>query len=562
MQTLPTSDEIFEINLQMEGMANAIDSAGNVLTIAGQKMDRFAKSWFWRLIDGWKADMFGATFMNMALAINRGILWPVKNLLPQSSEIEEVVKQLDMMVEVLNKVGEVLDAMSQAMLDIANADIDFTALDSIPLEQMATFAGALRDMSIASAGGNAAGSNAAGGIASGGEDPSAKAIETQIAKQQADAQSSMAMSMSELLNEAIRGEGLVVRDLMALRMQRSMAQMQQEAARASIMPTAAQAAAQRQAVSSIDLLRPAIQAVNPAPAAGSVDMRRASQSMRDTPEQRATADERRERRQRNRWTNRRAEREEARRRRREGAGFETGGQITPTGVGTTPRGTTPRIGEAHGTGALTERAIAQGIEHQAREAEGDQPIGYRLANAASAEQIASQGIMPPIQMPQMNTSERDVLAALVRLVNNPSAQVMPQTPISVENTAKTLTAGDAEMKPVVQPTLNVPDINTLVSGDRAATQPTTTEVVAPELGEIASETSNQTDLLGQLKELFEKVVDILKPRTPPNSGTSGQAPDTKMKMVTHPPPNYRRPTTGLVAQSAPKAVLNLGPPNA
>jgi hypothetical protein len=211
---------------------------------------------------------------------------------------------------------------------------------------------------------------------------------------------------------------------------------------------------------------------------------------------------------------------------------------------------------------MTEQAIANAIEHQAREAEGDQPIGYRLANAASAEQIAQQGMMPQITPPTMNASESDVLAALVRLVNNPTtvSGMAPPAPINVE----TLSASgdDATMQPVVQPSLALPNMDQIVSGDRASTQPTTTEVVSPELGDIATETSTQTSLQEQLVELFQKVVDLLQPRTPPNSGTYGEPGDTNANVVDHPPPNYRRPTTGLVGQSAAKSVLNLGPPNA
>lgn len=556
IRQLPAPEELKEISLKVGGIGTTIDEANNFLSTASEKMDKFSKGWFWRVIDGWRADMFSATFMNMANAINGGILQPMK-LLPSSSEIEEVVKQLDGMVEVLNKVGEVLAAMSVAMQAISESNIDFSPLNSIPVDKMAMFAGALRDMSMAGSTKVAVGGGAGGGGQAG--TPSDQAIEQRLVGEQADAQTMLAGLMTQLINDATRGEGLLVRDQAMNKALDRLNVTQADQAKAAIMPSAAQKQAMQQAMGTEGLreaLRPAATGLDTRPAAETATrggVRSAAQTMGRSPTQRAEETDAIERGRRNRFTNRRDERAAARRMRRERAGF--GGDATSAEIGLPSGGTTVRTGEAHGVGTTTEQAVAQAIERQAREAEGGQPVGYRLANAASAEQIANQGMMPPISIPPSvmgGGTENAATAALTQA--NASGVNGPVMPISVEGTGAPANATAA-----IQPRMPSPDIQSVVQQDRASSEPATTQVVAPELGRLTDEASNQSEQLAMLVELFQKVLDVLQPKSQPNRGSGGNPADTAPYEIAHKPANYFRNTVGLVGQTAGKAALNIGP---
>jgi hypothetical protein len=577
MNNLPTAEEITAGMSQMSNMSKGLDAAEQIIAYVSERMNKFSINPFWMMMASWKASMFGYAFMGMANAINNGILQPMK-LLPPSSEIDEVVNQLDGMVQALNKVEEVLGAMDIAMKSISNSGLDFSALDKIPIQKMAMFASALKDMTAATSMSKVGGGTAGGGAAG---TPSDKAIETQLLRDQSIAQQSMATSLTLMVNEAMTGDGLFVRDRLNFKAQNDMIKIQRDEAKSALMPTAAQTAAIKSDFGNGDkklreesekkfkedkekanLLKPAIQSVNPRPAAGNIDMRRASESMRDTPMQRALGDEARERRSKNPYTDRLKERNEARRIRREQAGFETGGTIMPSQGGNVRGSVGSPRGEAHGQGLMTEQAMAQAIERQAREAQGNQPIGYKLANAASAQQIANQGMMPSVGPPQMATSEVDALASLTRLINQPTSAsgMIAQGPISVEPMSVTGTGeSSASIRPLAQTSPAMPDMHSAIAGERASTSPVKTEITSPELGAIASEAGDHNAKLDTLITLFQQVLDTLKPRNTPITSGGGIPGDTATRDVVHKPANYFRNTVGLASQTAGKAALNLGP---
>lgn len=92
----------------------------------------------------------------------------------------------------------------------------------------------------------------------------------------------------------------------------------------------------------------------------------------------------------------------------------------------------------------------------------------------------------------------------------------------------------------------------------ASTQPATTEVVSPDLGELTSETSEQTILMTQLVNLMQQFVDLAKPKSSIARSSGGEIGDPASRNVVHSPPNYFRSPIGHVSQTAAKAILNVG----
>jgi len=105
------------------------------------------------------------------------------------------------------------------------------------------------------------------------------------------------------------------------------------------------------------------------------------------------------------------------------------------------------------------------------------------------------------------------------------------------------------------------NFETMVAGEKASTTPMKTEIASSELGEIANETSIQTDQLQQLVDLFQKMLVILQPSSTITSSGGGEPGSTSANQVRHAPANFYRNTIGLVSQGSAKGVMNMGPPS-
>lgn len=214
-------------------------------------------------------------------------------------------------------------------------------------------------------------------------------------------------------------------------------------------------------------------------------------------------------------------------------------------------GTSNADGEARGIGMLTNPIMAKVIEKQANEANGSQPLGYKLADSASAEQMAKMGL--PGIIP-------DIISGPLSIGDNLVNGLMSL--LGVDTAAPTNSPQRGIISSIMRTSPIANDPQSVVANNKASTEPIKTEVVSMDLGNIADETAHQSTQLEQLVSLFTQVLEVLKPKSIPSSSTGGFPGDTSAKEVVHKPANYFRNTTGLVAQTAGKAILNLGPPKA
>ena len=102
------------------------------------------------------------------------------------------------------------------------------------------------------------------------------------------------------------------------------------------------------------------------------------------------------------------------------------------------------------------------------------------------------------------------------------------------------------------------DIEQTIMKDRASAAPSKSEIMSPELGEIVAENEEQTEILYEMKELFEKFIELLKPKAPISSSTGGEPGSTALNRVTQKPANYFRRVVGNTGQTPGKAIIGLG----
>jgi len=555
MKLLPTSDEMIEAISQMKFMAKTFDIANKVFTYVSGRMSEFSINPFWTIMASWKASMFGYAFMGVANAINNGILQPMK-LLPPSSEIDEVVNQLDGMVMALNKVEEVLGAMDIAMKSISNSGIDFSALDKIPVQKMAMFATALKDMTAATS----MGSGGSAGTGGGAGTPSEKAIETQLLRDQSITQQSMSTALTQMVNEAMTGDGLFVRDRLNFKAQNDMIKIQRDEAKSALMPSAAQTASASKS-GGFELTEESKKKIKEAqakPAAAGnlfhrLDMRKiqrdkAKSALMPSAAQTASAS---------------ASKsggfeltEESKKKIKEAQAKND--PLKPAIKSINPSSAIGNLDMRSAAESMKDTPMQRALGDNIRERANKNPYTDRLKESQEAtrirrEQAGFQTGGEAMSPPRAEFGNFFKNEEKIRGSSEPG-RLISSNPGGNES-------GNATMQPVARAT-GISDMHSAVAQDKASSSPSKTEITSPELGTIASEAGDHNAKLDTLITLFQQVLTALKPSSTPITSSGGSPGDTKTRDVVHKPANFFRNTVGLVTQTAGKAALNMGAPNA
>ena len=110
----------------------------------------------------------------------------------------------------------------------------------------------------------------------------------------------------------------------------------------------------------------------------------------------------------------------------------------------------------------------------------------------------------------------------------------------------------------ISPSASVASVEQKMLQDRAAASPSKSEITSPELGNIVSENEEQTIILSEMRDLFEKFLTAIKPRSDVNSSGGGETGSTSSIPIAGKPANYYRRVTGNVSQTSGKGITNLG----
>jgi hypothetical protein len=146
--------------------------------------------------------------------------------------------------------------------------------------------------------------------------------------------------------------------------------------------------------------------------------------------------------------------------------------------------------------------------------------------------------------------------AAVPSANGNIESVVPNTDV---DTSKALPS-TATPVPVstISPSASIASIEQKMLQDKAAASPAKAEITSPELGNIVSENEEQTIILSEMRDLFEKFLAAIKPRSDINSSGGGEPGNTSSIPIAGKPANYYRRVTGNVSQTPGKGVVNLG----
>ena len=387
-----------------------------------------------------------------------------------------------------------------------------------------------------------------------------------MSKDKSVSQKNMEEKMAEIANSSKKG-GLVVQDKLLQKNQDKSLEIQKEEAKVFSVPkninenpnktedSMKKALKENYLPNKKDpkeLLKPAIKSVDMSPAIKSVDMRSAAESTKDSPAERALNISMQERNSTSAKIGaarkqEAADRMKMKREQRRGnvvsdidykmSSPKDLQQVLDQGL------TTTGVGTADSSLKESKKEIGVG---EVKTAEGalKESTENGATGTVQAEVKALNGLNNLISQP---TKASGIISQTTPIDSMPSVAVDKET---------------SNIKPVIQSSPAVPDVQSAIASDKASTSPKKTEIMCPELGTIATESGSQNEKLDTLIKLFQEVVEALKPKSTPIQSSGGIGGDTSTKNVVHKPANYFRNTVGLVSQGTARSVLNIGPPKA
>ena len=101
-------------------------------------------------------------------------------------------------------------------------------------------------------------------------------------------------------------------------------------------------------------------------------------------------------------------------------------------------------------------------------------------------------------------------------------------------------------------------IQSKIAAKKASEEPQAAKITGKELTEISESSKEQTELTGELVELFKKFLDLMKP-TSGGGGSGADTPSTGLNRIKGKPPKIYKATSGLLSKGPQRQVVNMSP---
>jgi hypothetical protein len=101
-------------------------------------------------------------------------------------------------------------------------------------------------------------------------------------------------------------------------------------------------------------------------------------------------------------------------------------------------------------------------------------------------------------------------------------------------------------------------IQSKIAAKKASEEPQAAKITGKELTEISESSKEQTELTGELVELFKKFLDLMKP-TSGGGGSGADSPSTGLNRIKGKPPKIYKATSGLLSKGPQRQVVNMSP---
>jgi len=516
IRMMPDSEEFTEIIAQLDGLEKTVWKTTEVMNAVSEAIGPLVSGWWWFspiASIGGQASKFASYWDGISSVLNEGIITPIKNNLPPSSEIAEAAARINSLADVLMGLKTSLELLAEIMQDLQGMNIDMETLKALPLAELAA---------IGMGGGTM--SKASGAVGSGGstETPTEKVQDEKTARKEQEASTSMSKDMDQFMITAITpGNGLYVTDLMLIETLKNIFKDGLEV----------------NAIVKADVT--------------SKETKNVDKALEEAKDKKTTTGP-------------------------TTTGPTTTGPTTtgPTTTGPTgplSQARSQALQQNQGAGALSG-AMPRGSVRPAmdRASGGINPAVVlpnggnsmtpeermqRMSQAASRR--GSDSVNPYTQRRNRNAAARNAGRSQEMSAIQSAHQRIETDQRRAQGSAGNVTAGPAQPQTATART-PINDIHSEVRQNAASTEPEATSVNSPELSEIAAATNEETELSRQMVTLLEQMLKLLKGEGAKAGGSSAAAGSTSANNIAQKPNTYYRWATGNQFQQGAKQVLNLG----
>ena len=139
LKLLPPVEELEYAQEQLVALTAVVDLMNDTMMHMMTVFSEFGQttSFFGRMSKYYNASMFISTFTALAQILRFGLIEPMYYLFPRPEKLNYVVTQLTAVADILNKVGESMEAISSIMNGFSEFRIDVGQLKNLPIEKLA-----------------------------------------------------------------------------------------------------------------------------------------------------------------------------------------------------------------------------------------------------------------------------------------------------------------------------------------------------------------------------------------------------------------------------------------
>lgn len=505
---IPDPKELTEVRARLSMLTKSITGIPDMFDELAGSISLFSKGFLWKVITGFKISKLSGNFIYMAQVINDGIIKPIQKFLPGSSELSEVNNQLNEFIDIVDKIAYTMGLVGQSFLGIKPISIKDVMSMKEGMKTIASGAVSEKDLK---------------GMTKSIE---AKAIEpisfgdkediresTKDAKQRALAELSKKLGKSQL--SGVEYEIKVNKDYVE-----ATAKWSKEKENALLVQKKkmedSMAGASGVTGSNMQMTRP-----EPAQAA--------TQSIPKQKEYKSEA----------------SARIMGRTATAEAAAYERAAMLATEKI-------EKQLGYRPAGIDIEELDVANGMAGVratwSKESEKDaltQAAKFNEMNASQGGQGRS-GIVIPQQ--KENSLEKVMEKAI------PGTSSKTITTPEVKNDV----APSPAVSSVSPSTATKANIEQKMMQEKASVATSKSEIVSPELGALTAESEEQTELLTQMKNLFEQFVALMQPKSSTSTASGGDVGSTASNSVVAKPTNFYPRVGGNFGQTPGKAIVNLG----
>jgi hypothetical protein len=134
LNNFPEVDQLKKAESMTEEMGGVVKKATALVDLLSENLTRFTTGWWWTSpVAGIarRTSLFSSYFKGIAVSLREGVIEPILENFPDSSEVEQAVNTLGMLIDALDGLSYVMDELTTILDVMSDSQIDFAGLKNV-----------------------------------------------------------------------------------------------------------------------------------------------------------------------------------------------------------------------------------------------------------------------------------------------------------------------------------------------------------------------------------------------------------------------------------------------